>query len=60
MATTEPMFPNLSGEETVSGPQEIESLCVSCYKVFIVFMKYPEYTVYAGACRLSSYIFVFS
>ena len=46
MANTEPMFPNLSGEETVSGPQEIESLCVSCYKegvTKLLLTKIPHY-----------------
>lgn len=43
---TEPVFPNLSGEETVSGPQEIESLCVSCYKegvTKLLLTKIPHY-----------------
>ena len=46
MATTEPVFPNLSGEETLSGPQEIESLCVSCYKegvTKLLLTKIPHY-----------------
>ena len=46
MATTEPVFPNLSGEETTSGPQEIESLCVSCYKegvTKLLLTKIPHY-----------------
>ena len=46
MANTEPVFPNLSGEETVSGPQEIESLCVSCYKegvTKLLLTKIPHY-----------------
>jgi len=46
MAEPEPMFPNLSGEDTNSGLQEIQSLCVNCYKegvTKLLLTKIPHY-----------------
>ena len=46
MAEQEPMFPNLSADESTAGLQEIESLCVSCYKegvTKLLLTKIPHY-----------------
>jgi len=45
-ASNESMFPSLSAEENSSEPQEIESLCVSCYKegvTKLLLTKIPHY-----------------